>query len=66
MSFIKGGKYYEWQRKQDILRSVRCIKQEKIEYPKLINNTKAKFLFKVERLISNNVVKGIIMFELDN
>ena len=42
------------------------LNKKKIEHPKLFNNTKIKFLFKDEKFISNNVVKGIIMFELDN
>ena len=42
------------------------LNQKKSKHPKLFNNTKTKFLFKDERYISNNVTKGVIMFELDN
>ncbi len=42
------------------------LNQKKSKYPKLFNNTKTKFIFKDERYISNNVTKGVIMFELDN
>lgn len=42
------------------------LNQKKSKHSKLFNNTKIKYLFKDERYISNNVTKGIIMFELDN
>lgn len=42
------------------------LNQKKSKNPKLFNNTKTKFLFKDERHISNNVIKGIIMFQIDN
>ena len=42
------------------------LNQKKAKYPKLFNNSKTKFLTKDERFVSNNVVKGIIMFELNN
>lgn len=42
------------------------LNQKKAKNPKQFNNSKTKFLFKDERFVSNNVVKGIIMFELNN
>ncbi len=42
------------------------LNQKKSKHPKFFNNPKTKFLLKDERYISNNVTKGIIMFELNN
>ena len=42
------------------------LNQKKLKHSKDFNNTKMKYLFKDERYISSNVIKGIIMFELNN
>ena len=41
------------------------LNKVKLNHPKSFNNTKSKFLLKDERYITNNVIKGIIMFELN-
>ena len=42
------------------------LNQKKSKHPKFFNNPKTKLLFKDERYISNDVTKGVIMFELNN
>lgn len=42
------------------------LNQKKSRHPKDFNNSKMKYLLKDERYISNNVTKGVIMFELNN
>lgn len=42
------------------------LNQKKSKHPKFFNNPKTKFLLKDERYISNDVTKGVIMFELNN
>ena len=66
MSFIKGGSIMNDKESKIFYEVLDILNKKKIEHPKLFNNTKIKFLFKDERFISNNVVKGIIMFEIDN
>ena len=66
MSFIEGGSIMNDKESKIFYEVLDVLNKKKIEHPKLFNNTKIKFLLKDERFISNNVVKGIIMFELDN
>lgn len=42
------------------------LNKKKTKHPQQFNNINTKFLFKDERYVTNNVIKGIIMFELDN
>lgn len=42
------------------------LNMKKLEHPREYNNVNTKFIFKEERHVTNNVVKGIIMFELNN
>lgn len=42
------------------------LNKKKVEHPKEFNNFNTKFLCKDERYVTNNVTKGVIMFELDN
>lgn len=42
------------------------LNQKKSKHPNFFNNPKTKYLCKEERFVSNNISKGIIMFEIDN
>lgn len=42
------------------------LNTKKLKHPREYNNVNTKFIFKEERHVTNNVVKGIIMFELND